>query len=50
MKLQSPCKTCDKYMCDEPKHCDLRWEYVQKVGKPEQQAVDQDTTYQIILR
>ena len=47
---QSPCKACEKHPCDEPKHCEARWAYVQRLGGPQQQAVDCNQEYKLLPR
>lgn len=47
-KLQSPCKDCDKSPCPRPQDCKEKWDYVEKLGEPGLQAVDQGHGYRIL--
>jgi hypothetical protein len=46
---QSPCKTCEKSPCKEPKTCEARWEYVKQLGGSGLQAVDAEENYRLVL-
>lgn len=48
-KLESPCKKCFEFPCKEKASCELRLDYVKKLGPSGIQAVDMDYGYRLIL-
>ena len=49
-KLESPCKKCDKYPCNNHKSCILRQDYAKSFnGEDQMKVVDTNSNYRILL-